>query len=165
MWMTYLTTLMDIYFWVWVLGQRKTHGQAPIIGNIKKFKKVWYRRQLEIVMTSCICILEFSVLINSDQFLGSKSKVPCTSEDELIQKTRQPRTKREVKVDLEFTSFLEKKIPDIFSPPKNPKSLLVSENISPCVTKLPEDWHYEPENLVNLFLLPHVKVFSLTYRK
>lgn len=106
------------------------------------------------------------MLINSDQFLGSKSKVRCTSEDELmIQKTRQRRTKREVKVDLEFTSFLEEKIADIFSPPKNPKSLLVSENISPCVTKLPEDWHYEPEDLVNLFLLPHVKVFLLTYRK
>ncbi|XP_014490406.1 condensin complex subunit 2 [Vigna radiata var. radiata] len=97
---------------------------------------------------------------------GSKSKVRCTSEDELmIQKTRQRRTKREVKVDLEFTSFLEEKIADIFSPPKNPKSLLVSENISPCVTKLPEDWHYEPEDLVNLFLLPHVKCIGRRARK
>ncbi|KAK7335586.1 hypothetical protein VNO80_27512 [Phaseolus coccineus] len=92
---------------------------------------------------------------------GSKSKVHCTyctSEDELmIQKTRQPRTKRQVEVDLEFTSFLDKKIPDIFSPPKNPKPLLLPENISPCVSKLPEDWHYEPEDLVKLFLLPYVK--------
>ncbi|XP_047158773.1 condensin complex subunit 2-like isoform X2 [Vigna umbellata] len=97
---------------------------------------------------------------------GSTSKVRCTSEDKLmIQKTRQPRTKREVKVDLEFTSFLEEKIPDVFSPPKNPKSLLVSENISPCVTKLPEDWHYEPEDLINLFLLPHVKCIMRRARK
>jgi len=124
---------------------------------------VGYRKQLEIVMASCIYIWKLSVLINSDPFLGSKSKVHstyCTSEDELmIQKTRQPRTKRQVKVDLEFTSFLDKIIPDIFSPPKNPKSLLLPENISPCVSKLPEDWHYEPEDLVKLFLLPYVKVF------
>ncbi|CAJ1956276.1 unnamed protein product [Sphenostylis stenocarpa] len=94
---------------------------------------------------------------------GSKSKVHCTSED--IQKTRKPRTTRQVKVDLEFTSFLEKKIPDIFSPPKNPKSLLLSKSISPCITKDPEDCHYEPEDLVKFFLVPYVKCIGRRTRR
>ncbi|KAK7375203.1 hypothetical protein VNO78_35896 [Psophocarpus tetragonolobus] len=97
---------------------------------------------------------------------GSESEeVHRTSVDGLIQKTRQPRTKRQVEVDLDFTSFLEKKIPDIFSPPKNPKSLQLPENIPPCVTKLAEDCHYEPEDLVKLFLLPYAKCFGRRARK
>ncbi|CAJ2656772.1 unnamed protein product [Trifolium pratense] len=34
---------------------------------------------------------------------------------------------------------------DIFAPPKNHKSLLLPENRPVCVTKLPEDCHYELE--------------------
>ncbi|RDX66143.1 Condensin complex subunit 2, partial [Mucuna pruriens] len=93
------------------------------------------------------------------------SEVRCTSEDGLVQKTRQPRTKRQVEVDLDFTSFLEKKIQDIFSPPRNPKSIQLPENRPPCVTKLPEDCHYEPEDLVKLFLLPCVKCIGRRSRK
>lgn len=89
------------------------------------------------------------------------SEVHCTYEDGLTIKTKQPRTKGQVKVDLDFTNFLEYKMADIFSPPKNPKSLMVPENRPLCNTKLPEDCHYEPENLVKLFLLPNVKVVSL----
>nr|KYP43613.1 Condensin complex subunit 2 [Cajanus cajan] len=88
---------------------------------------------------------------------AEESEVHRTSEDGLIQKTMQQRTKRHAEVDLDFTSFVEKKIPYIFSPPRNPKSLQLPENIPPCVTKLPEDCHYEPEELVKLFLLPYVK--------
>ena len=49
-------------------------------------------------------------------------------------------------------------MPDIFAPPKNPKSLLLPASKAPCQTKLPEDCHYQPENLVKLFLLPNVMV-------
>ncbi|XP_061360314.1 condensin complex subunit 2-like [Gastrolobium bilobum] len=96
---------------------------------------------------------------------GSKSEVYCTSEDGSTLKTRHPRTKRHMEVDLDFTNFLEKKMTDIFSPPKNPKLLLLPENRSPCVTKLPEDCHYEPEDLVKLFLLPNVKCLGRRARK
>lgn len=52
---------------------------------------------------------------------------------------------------------------DIFSSPKNPKSLLLPESKLPCNTKLPEDCHYQPEDLVKLFLLSNVKVVSFNY--
>jgi len=52
---------------------------------------------------------------------------------------------------------------DIFSSPKNPKSLLLPESRLPCNTKLPEDCHYQPEDLVKLFLLSNVKVVSFSY--
>ena len=47
---------------------------------------------------------------------------------------------------------------DIFAPPKNPKSLLLPANRAPCSNTLPEDCHYQPEDLVKLFLLPNVMV-------
>ncbi|KAK7272273.1 hypothetical protein RJT34_28768 [Clitoria ternatea] len=96
---------------------------------------------------------------------GSKSEVHYTSEDGLTQKTRRPRTKRQSEVDLDFTIFLEKKLPDVISAPKNPKSLLLPKNRPPCITKLPEDCHYEPEDLVKFFLLPDVKYFGRRVRK
>lgn len=52
---------------------------------------------------------------------------------------------------------------DTFSPPKNPKLLLLPESRLPCNTKLPEDCHYQPEDLVKLFLLSNVKVVSFRY--
>lgn len=56
---------------------------------------------------------------------------------------------------------MDKEFSDIFAPPKNPKSLLLPANKEPCKTKLPEDCHYQPEDLVKLFLLPSVKVYML----
>ncbi|KAK7324814.1 hypothetical protein VNO77_28672 [Canavalia gladiata] len=96
---------------------------------------------------------------------GSESEIHCTSKDESIQKTKQPRSRTQIEVDLDFTVFLKKKIPDIFSPPKNLKSLLLPENAPPCVTKLPEDYHYEPEDLVKLFLLRNIKCIQRRVRK
>ncbi|CAI8592795.1 unnamed protein product [Vicia faba] len=87
---------------------------------------------------------------------GSESEVHCSPEDGSTLKTRPPKTMRQIEVDLDFTNSLGKTPPDIFAPPKNPKSLLLPENRSHCVTKLPEDCHYEPEDLVKLFLLPSV---------
>ncbi|KAL2328378.1 hypothetical protein Fmac_021805 [Flemingia macrophylla] len=85
------------------------------------------------------------------------SEVHPTSEDGSTLKCTQTKSKRQAEVDLNFTCSLEKKMLDIFSPPKNPKLLLLPESRLPCNTKLPEDCHYQPENLVMLFLLSTVK--------
>ena len=53
---------------------------------------------------------------------------------------------------------MDKEISDVFASPKNPKSLFLPANRAPCNTKLPEDCHYQPENLVKLFLLPNIMV-------
>ncbi|CAJ2660276.1 unnamed protein product [Trifolium pratense] len=96
---------------------------------------------------------------------GSESEVHCSSEDGSTLKTRRSRTMRQIEVDLNFTNFLGKTLPDIFAPPKNHKSLLLPKNRPVCVTKLPEDCHYEPEDLVKLFLLPNVKCIGRRTRK
>ncbi|KAK7342080.1 hypothetical protein VNO80_25023 [Phaseolus coccineus] len=85
------------------------------------------------------------------------SEVHPTSEDGSTLKSRQPKSKRQAEVELNFTNSLEKEMLDIFSTPKNPKSLLLPESRLPCNTKLPEDCHYQPEDLVKLFLLSNVK--------
>ena len=61
-------------------------------------------------------------------------------------------------VDIDFTNSLNKEVDDIFLPPKNPKSLLLPANRAPTSNRLPDDCHYQPENLVKLFLLPNVLV-------
>ncbi|RVW29951.1 Condensin complex subunit 2 [Vitis vinifera] len=48
------------------------------------------------------------------------------------------------------------KAPDVFVPLKNPKLLLLPASREPCRNTLPEDCHYQPEDLVKLFLLPKV---------
>ncbi|CAI9294780.1 unnamed protein product [Lactuca saligna] len=60
--------------------------------------------------------------------------------------------------DIDFTKALELEndLDNIFAPPKNPKTLLLPINREPISTKLPEDCHYQPEDLVKLFLLPNV---------
>ncbi|KAI4334142.1 hypothetical protein L6164_018869 [Bauhinia variegata] len=93
------------------------------------------------------------------------SEVRPASEDAPTTKIKQPKTKRQTELDLDFTNFLEKSMPDIFCPPKNPKSLLLPESRPPCSTKLPEDCHYQPEDLVKLFLLPNVKCLGRRARK
>ncbi|KAK4576038.1 hypothetical protein RGQ29_026837 [Quercus rubra] len=68
------------------------------------------------------------------------------------------RTKKKIltEVDIDFTNSLDKEADDIFLPPKNPKSLLLPANRAPTSNRLPDDCHYQPENLVKLFLLPNV---------
>lgn len=60
--------------------------------------------------------------------------------------------------DIDFTKALELEsdLDSIFAPPKNPKTLLLPANREPGNTMLPEDCHYQPEDLVKLFLLPNV---------
>ncbi|KAB1201006.1 Condensin complex subunit 2 [Morella rubra] len=79
--------------------------------------------------------------------------------------TKQPRNKKQTVVDIDFTKALDEDVSDVFAPPKNPKSLLLPTNRAPCNTKLPEDCHYQPEDLVKLFLLPNVKCLRVRGRK
>ncbi|GFP79579.1 condensin complex subunit 2 [Phtheirospermum japonicum] len=68
-------------------------------------------------------------------------------------------------LDIDFSNAMENDISLIFAPPKNPKSLLLPANRAPSNTKLPEDCHYQPEDLVKLFLLPHVLCLGKSGRK
>ncbi|GER53225.1 condensin complex subunit 2 [Striga asiatica] len=78
-----------------------------------------------------------------------------------------PKKTKNKKADLEidFSNALDNDLSHIFAPPKNPKSLLLPTNKAPCNTKLPEDCHYQPEDLVKLFLLPHVLCLGKSKRK
>ncbi|PRQ52729.1 putative condensin complex subunit 2/barren [Rosa chinensis] len=67
--------------------------------------------------------------------------------------------------DIDFTKALEEEMSDLFAPPKNPKSLLLPANRASCSTKLPEDCHYQPEDLIKLFLLPNVKCLGRRGKK
>lgn len=71
---------------------------------------------------------------------------------------KRARSKKQAENDIDFTKNLENKVSDLFAPPRNPKSLLLPKNRASCNTKLPEGCHYQPEDLVKLFLLPNVKV-------
>ncbi|KAJ9560987.1 hypothetical protein OSB04_006147 [Centaurea solstitialis] len=73
-------------------------------------------------------------------------------------KPKKQRNKKQGEVDIEFTKALDLvgDMNDIFGLPKYPKSLLLPANKEPCNTTLPEDCHYQPEDLVKLFLLPNV---------
>ncbi|KAI3849057.1 hypothetical protein MKX03_011500 [Papaver bracteatum] len=79
--------------------------------------------------------------------------------------TKRPNRKKQAESDIDFTKSLEKEIPDLFAAPKNPKSLLLRANRDRCNTTLPEDCHYQPEDLVKLFLLPNVMCLGKRVRK
>lgn len=68
-------------------------------------------------------------------------------------------------LDIDFSNTIGTDTSHIFAPPKNPKTLLLPANRAPCSTRLPEDCHYQPEDLVKLFLLPTVLCLGKTRRK
>ncbi|XVF03803.1 hypothetical protein REPUB_Repub05bG0024400 [Reevesia pubescens] len=70
--------------------------------------------------------------------------------------TKKPKSKNLKEVDVDFRRSLDKEMPDVFVPPKNPKLLLLPANRAPCDNTLPEDCHYQPDCLVKLFLLPNI---------
>lgn len=72
--------------------------------------------------------------------------------------TKKTKSRKQAEPEIDFTKALDEELPDIFAPPKNPKSLLMPGSRAPCNTTLPEDCHYQPEDLVKLFLLPNVMV-------
>ncbi|GAY65907.1 hypothetical protein CUMW_244670 [Citrus unshiu] len=69
---------------------------------------------------------------------------------------KKQKKKFQAEVDIDFTKSLDEEMLDIFAPPRNPKSLFLPSNRPSCSNVLPEDCHYQPENLVKLFLLPNV---------
>ncbi|XP_040380033.1 condensin complex subunit 2 [Oryza brachyantha] len=90
--------------------------------------------------------------------------VPTKPDDsDAPKKTKKKRGKDEP--DIDFSKALEHDIPNIFAPPKNPKSLLLPANRATCNNKLPEDCHYRPESLVKLFLLPDVLCLARRRKK
>lgn len=89
-------------------------------------------------------------------FEGLEDDPAAKNESPVI--TKRPRNKKQAESDIDFTKALDEVMPDVFAPPKNPKSILLPGNRAPSNMKLPEDCHYQPEDLVKLFLLPNVKV-------
>ena len=83
-------------------------------------------------------------------------------ENTAVLTTKKAKNKKQAEPDIDYTKALDSEMPDIFAPPKNPKSLLLPSNRPSCNTKLPEDCHYQPEDLVKLFLLPNVTVMCAT---
>ncbi|KAH1129295.1 hypothetical protein J1N35_000673 [Gossypium stocksii] len=75
-----------------------------------------------------------------------------------VSTTKKAKIKKQAEPDIDFTKALDNEMPDIFAPPRNLKSLLLPSNKAPCNTKLPEDCHYQPEDLVKLFRIPNMIV-------
>ncbi|XVE78431.1 hypothetical protein DITRI_Ditri13aG0144500 [Diplodiscus trichospermus] len=86
-------------------------------------------------------------------------------ENTAVLTAKKSRNKKQAEPDIDFAKALDDEMPDIFAPPKNPKSLLLPSNRAPCNTKLPEDCHYQPENLVKLFLLPNLMCLGRRRRR
>ncbi|OMO89253.1 Condensin complex subunit 2/barren [Corchorus capsularis] len=102
-----------------------------------------------------------------DHWKYRKAKVSedVSTEENTEVVTKKARNKKQVEPDIDFTKALDNEMPDIFAPPKNPKTLLLPSNRTPCNTKLPEDCHYQPEALVKLFLLPNVMCLGRRRRR
>ncbi|OIT03480.1 PREDICTED: condensin complex subunit 2 [Nicotiana attenuata] len=82
------------------------------------------------------------------------SEEPC-KEDGSPVKTKKTKS-RKAEPEISFTKALDTDLSHVFAPPKNPKLLLLPANRISCNRLLPEDCHYQPENLVKLFLRPNV---------
>lgn len=93
---------------------------------------------------------------------GSEDTSAAENRSSLV--TKKSRNKK-VEIEIDFTKPYGNEISDVFAPPKNPKSLLLPANRAPCNTTLPEDCHYQPEDLVKLFLLPNVMCLGKRTRK
>lgn len=100
------------------------------------------------------------------KYRKSKSTESVTAQDiELASAAKKQKTKKASEADINFTKALDEGMPDIFAPPKNPKSLMLPAKKVPCSNKLPEDCHYHPEDLVKLFLLPDVMCLGKKNRR
>ncbi|WOL18419.1 condensin complex subunit 2 [Canna indica] len=93
---------------------------------------------------------------------GLEQTQPLDTDSEAVNK--KVKSRKEVR-DVDFTKYLENDMPDIFAPPKNPKSLLLPANKPTIIISLPEDCHYRPESLVKLFVLPDVMCLGKKRRK
>lgn len=88
----------------------------------------------------------------------SVSEEPC-KEDGSPVRTKKTKS-RKTEPEISFTKALDTDLSHVFAPPKNPKLLLLPANRTSCNRLLPEDCHYQPENLVKLFLRSNVTVNS-----
>ncbi|KAK6157306.1 hypothetical protein DH2020_011554 [Rehmannia glutinosa] len=100
-----------------------------------------------------------------DHWKYRKAKDPEVPETENGSPKPKKTKNKKADSDIDFSNAMDNDISHIFDPPKNPKSLLLPANRAPCNTKLPEDCHYQPEDLVKLFLLPHVLCLGKSGRK
>lgn len=132
-------------------------GRAPSTGSIVKLKVLLRVVGLSHFSFASYLPLEFLLVCYMiwNLIIGSRDS---PTENGLETTTKRARSKKQAENDIDFTKNLEKEVTDLFVPPRNPKSLLLPKNRAPCNTKLPEDCHYQPEDLVKLFLLPNVKV-------
>ncbi|KAK2987018.1 hypothetical protein RJ640_004744, partial [Escallonia rubra] len=87
--------------------------------------------------------------------IGSTGRIRVGPEEISTAESRNGR-KKPPQVDIDFTKSLDQKVPDIFAPPKNPKLLLLPDKRLPWESILPEDCHFQPEDLIKLFLLPNI---------
>ncbi|KAL5990138.1 hypothetical protein ACLOJK_011035 [Asimina triloba] len=103
-----------------------------------------------------------------DHWKYRKAKGPeqiPVSESGSLTTSKKSKTKKQASIDIDFSKSLGKEMPDIFAPPRKPKSLLLPANRVPCNTVLPEDCHYQPEDLVKLFLRPNTMCIGKRGRK
>ncbi|GKV49761.1 hypothetical protein SLEP1_g56494 [Rubroshorea leprosula] len=56
----------------------------------------------------------------------------------LASAAKRPKNKNMMDVDIDFVKSLDNEMPDIFSPPKNPKSLMLPANRALCSNTLPK---------------------------
>ncbi|KAK3008255.1 hypothetical protein RJ639_014203 [Escallonia herrerae] len=89
------------------------------------------------------------------KYRKAKGSVDSTKENGSPLTIKKAKNKK-AEVEIDFTKALDNDSSDIFAPPKNPKSLLLPAKRELSNTTLPEDCHYQPEDLVKLFLLPNV---------
>ncbi|KAJ0052399.1 hypothetical protein Pint_01990 [Pistacia integerrima] len=105
-----------------------------------------------------------------DHWKYRKVKGPVAEDDPASENAspvtnKKTRSKKQAEPDIDFTKALDEELPDIFAPPKNPKSLLMPASRAHCNTMLPEDCHYQPEDLVKLFLLPSLMCLGKRRRR
>lgn len=94
-----------------------------------------------------------------------KPKAPasaCTADCRPHCEATPPKDKKSLELDIDFTRSVDEEVPNIFVPAKNLTSLLLPPTKAPCSHSLPEDHHYQPEDLLKLFLIPNVMVLSTT---
>lgn len=96
------------------------------------------------------------VTYSAIHIVGSEVDPPPENESQLT--TKRKSNEKQAEPEINFTKALDKEMLDIFAPPKNPKLTLLPASTSLCNIRLPEDCHYQPEDLVKLFLLPNIKV-------
>ncbi|KAL7000053.1 hypothetical protein U1Q18_001202 [Sarracenia purpurea var. burkii] len=150
-----------------VVGE-DNYGGDPILRNYHKEKEPFVFPELDVDekfdKVSRYLFLSLGFTSKQNAWAGPdhwKYKKAKGSEDPATENgspltTNKPRNKREAELDIDFTKAFDKELPDTFVPPKNPNSLLLPSNKAPHYTMLPEDCHYQPEDLVKLFLLPNV---------